>query len=849
MNRIFALLLTVPLLAGEVAAQRGSPAAHLPVARRHAPLPPAALPKEVVRVCTPAPVKGAPVQHGRSYRGGAPVNDNCAGAIQLTVGSSCLPVQGNTAGASQSLAAITCATFVGNADDDVWYKFTATAAALTVRVDGSSGFDAVVDVRSGACNGANIACADATISDGVEQVSLTGLTIGATYLVRVYDYDQGVPLTTDFTICVFGTAQPPSNDQCFNVVGQPLAVGGSINFSGTTAGATATSDAVAASDLDDGVPKVWHRFTTSTCATITIEYCGTSPEFDQVYTALTTTCPANAFVPGSADFTSCVDGNATITFTQVPAGSYYFPVGQFGAATTGPYAITVSAQACAPAPANDECTGAVVLTVGSTCQYVQGDVSGASQSLPGILCNGFTGTANDDVWYSFVATAAQLTIEVAGSDSMDAVIELRSGPCANGISVACGDATFLGGTEVIQATGLTVGQTYFVRVYDYYVAEPATTTFEICVFGGGALPGNDNCANVNPVPLALGNSVNFTGTTVGATATGDAVPGSPMDDNIPKVWHAFTLSACADVTVSYCGTTPAFDEGYVVWTTCPADTFFLGAYDFSTCADGNLTIAFTGLQPGTYWLPIGRFGSGTTGPYTIEVSAVACAGPPANDDCSAAQQLTVWPVADCPLNSTQGNNQQAVQDGTDPSCDATTGSYLDMWYAFESGGNSVITVDFNNINMGDWVVVVNEGCGGTEVSCDINPAAPFDIQVTPGTSYVVRVYSNTEFGGGGDFEICLSGAINTGLSSMDTPAWTVFPNPSAGGIAVVWPAAAASALTELIDATGRVVWTSRMNLVKGTNQLVAPSAKPASGSYLLRISTGEGVSGQRVVVH
>lgn len=848
MTRTITLLLLSFLVLAS-AAQRGisSRQVHALPARLAAAA--AGQPKEVVRPFTPAARKSHQVGGVGAYRGGVPLNNDCSGATQLTVGSVCAPVTGSTLGATQSLAAITCNTFVGSAEDDVWYRFTATAAALTVRVDGSSGFDAVVDVRSGTCNGTTIGCADATIADGVEQVSLTGLTVGASYAVRVYDYFATAPATPEFTICVFGTPPPPPNDQCFNVVGQPLAVGGSLTFSGTTAGATTTGDAAAGSDLDDGVPKVWHRFTTTTCANVSVSYCGITPAFDQVYIALTTACPANTFIAGQFDFTTCPDGNATVSFLQLPAGSYYLPVGQFGGSTSGPYSIAVSASACAPPPANDECANATPLVVGSSCQPVTGDVANASQSLAGILCNGFTGIANDDVWFSFVATAAELTIEVAGSDSMDAVVDLRTGSCGNSLNLACADVVFEGGTEVIQATGLTVGQTYYVRVYHYYVDVPATTTFDICVFGGAVPPTNDDCANVNPVPLAVGGSIPFSGTTVGATSANDAVPGSPMDDGVPKAWHAFTLNDCADVTVSYCGTSPVFDQGYIVWTTCPADTFFAGDFDFTSCSDGNLTIVFPGLQPGNYWLPVGFFGSGSNGPYTITVSAVACAGPPVNDDCANAGQLTVWPVADCPQNATQGNNAQATQDGGDPSCDFTTGSYLDTWYSFGSGDNTMVTVNFTNLNMGDAVVVVSEGCSGAEVSCAIGPTIPYDIMVTPNTDHVVRVYSNTQYGGGGDFEICLSGALSTGAAQWSAPAWSVFPNPTNGAIGLVWPWAPAQASAELVDATGRTVWSARVALAKGTNELPVAADRPAAGTYLLRIGTAAGISSQRVLVY
>ncbi|MBK7345115.1 MAG: PPC domain-containing protein [Saprospiraceae bacterium] len=88
--------------------------------------------------------------------------------------------------------------------DDVWYSFVAANSTHIITVDGAANMDAVIDLRSGACNGTNIDCSDATTADGIEVITATGLTPAATYYVRVYDYDAG---GGDFTICI---TTPPS---------------------------------------------------------------------------------------------------------------------------------------------------------------------------------------------------------------------------------------------------------------------------------------------------------------------------------------------------------------------------------------------------------------------------------------------------------------------------------------------------------------------------------------------------------------------------------------------------------------------------------------------------------------
>src|ERR1700752_4638531 len=109
-------------------------------------------------------------------------SDNCSSAVALSIGSC---VTGNP-GATQNL--VSCNA--GNANDDAWYKFTATAgASYSISVKGSAAYDAVFQVYSGSC-GALVSmagCIDSYANGGTESVSLSGLTAG-TYYLRIYDY-------------------------------------------------------------------------------------------------------------------------------------------------------------------------------------------------------------------------------------------------------------------------------------------------------------------------------------------------------------------------------------------------------------------------------------------------------------------------------------------------------------------------------------------------------------------------------------------------------------------------------------------------------------------------------------
>lgn len=795
-----------------------------------------------------------------AFRGGPPANNDCAGAITLAVNTSCVATTGDVFGATQSTAGILCNGATGTAEDDVWYKFTATATTATIEVVGSTGFDAVVDLRSGACPGTNIACADLTFDGETEVINATGLTVGATYYVRVYDWYNTAPTTTTFTICVYNT----------------------------------------------------------------------------------------------------------------PA-----------------------------APANNDCAGATVLTVNSSCVPTSGTTASATQSIAAITCATFTGDANDDVWYRFTATASTATIEVAGSAGFDAVVDLRSGACT-GTNIACADATLDGGLELINASGLTVGNTYYIRVYDYETAAPTTPTFDICVYNTPAAPPNDLCGSVTPVALAIGGAVNFNGTTSGATLTNDAMVDSVLDDGVSRVWHAFTTTSCANVAVSYCGTTPAFGTVTAVLATdCPAGTVvFYSSGNFTDCVDANATLFFDDLPAGTWYLPVGLFAD-ANGPYSIEVSALACAGSGVpNDDCAAVTPValsigasvtftgdntgavvggdvvpgtlldaggdttTVWHAftladcanltvsycgtttppswywavlaLDCPADDDviflSGGNFTDCVDGNatiffsnvpagtyylpvrgEP---ATDGPYTievsasscvaapanddcggafglavnttcvptigdveaateslpgincagaglgnandDVWYSFVAGTGTTHTVIVDGLGATDGIDAVVEvfsgSCaGGTSIACS-DTSLTGDVEsldlpgLTPGNTYWVRVYDwYTLVPATTTFTICVVSDFGTGVQE-NTTGWSFFPNPTEGTITISSTSITGDATMELVDMTGRTVHAERARLAQGTSVTFDVPVDLAAGSYSLRMTSAAGTSSQPVLV-
>lgn len=134
----------------------------------------------------------------------------------------------------------------------------------------------------------------------------------------------------------------------------------------------------------------------------------------------------------------------------------------------------------APAPpSNDDCEAAQNLTEIS----INGTTIGATQSMPANICNGYAGTANDDVWYQFTPSeSGTVIISMQGSENFDGVLEAFSGNCNSLVSLLCSDSSQFGGREEL-TLDVTAGATYRVRLYNFYPDLNARGTFNIAVSG------------------------------------------------------------------------------------------------------------------------------------------------------------------------------------------------------------------------------------------------------------------------------------------------------------------------------------------------------------------------------
>ncbi len=323
------------------------------------------------------------VSHGRpagpvlENRGGS--NNECASAIAVTVSEEC---SGSIAtydatDATESQPAVVCNTYTSPEARDLWFSFVATSTATSVQVEGTLSFDPVIEGFSGACGSlVSVGCADATFPPATPENTTETLTMattaGSTYYVRVYSYWAPEPADFTFSLCVFGAPAAPANDVCSGAVAQTIAVGSSATFTGDNTGALDTEGL--------GVPNVWEAFTITECADVSVDLCGNDPAFEAWFQVLFIGCPETGSVFSSnSDTETCPDGNVTLNFTSVPAGTYYYavPVGD----VAGAYTVNVSVSAL---PAG-YCEASAVTCDESIAQVTIGTIDNASDCADGTL--------------------------------------------------------------------------------------------------------------------------------------------------------------------------------------------------------------------------------------------------------------------------------------------------------------------------------------------------------------------------------------------------------------------------------------------------------------------------------
>ena len=276
-------------------------------------------------------------------------------------------------------------------------------------------------------------------------------------------------------------------------------------------------------------------------------------------------------------------------------------------------------------PINDEKVNAISLIVNSSpCLSICGNNYSSAHAT---ASSGYTacpaGIPDDDVWFKFIPINPNTLIKVFGSGNYDPTIQLYSS--SSNTALLCGNSSFQSGTaETLNPTNLTLGQTYYIRVYERnaFSGTNSSGQFSICVSATPLPPSNDECANSISLSVTQ-NPVFFTGTsTLGATASA-GIPTcvatnltTPDDD----VWYKFVAVNSVE-TITVTGST-GFNPAIQIFSGSCASLTNIECVNYWGNAQTE-TLTRTGLTiNATYYVRIFHSGSGPgSGSYTVAVTS------------------------------------------------------------------------------------------------------------------------------------------------------------------------------------------------------------------------------------
>ncbi|MFK5891422.1 MAG: N-acetylmuramoyl-L-alanine amidase [Flavobacteriaceae bacterium] len=166
---------------------------------------------------------------------------------------------------------------------------------------------------------------------------------------------------------------------------------------------------------------------------------------------------------------------------------------------------------------NDECNNAIVLQSYQDCNSTNGTVDGATSdsSWNDATCDDYSGNSlAADVFYKFTATNSSHTITVHPTGNLDPVLSLYQGSNCYNLNEIGGGCVDSGGgygyDEILNATNLNIGQTYWIRIYDYGSQPPSNGSFEICITHSTSSGLPDIIVeneSINPTSIQAGNTI------------------------------------------------------------------------------------------------------------------------------------------------------------------------------------------------------------------------------------------------------------------------------------------------------------------------------------------------------
>lgn len=542
-------------------------------------------------------------------------------------------------------------------------------------------------------------------------------------------------------------ALKPANDECAQATVLPVNANGACTLfaSANITGATGSAEPSTCSGTKDD--DIWFEFTAT----------GTKHLINLKNVAGSDTNIQHAVYSGSdcATMTQMYCSNIGISLAQGLVVGQTYKVRVYTNTATPNQTTTFDICITTPAatPPNDECTSAVALTVNPTLLpdvMTSGTVDAATPSGNATTC---TGTPDDDVWYSFVATNATHKISLFQiKDDMTMNIAVYSGSCGTLTQVYCNGVN----QSALWANNLVVGQTYWVRIYSFgnFVVD---TTYQLAVTTPPPVPANDNCATPTVVP------VNPTLTCV-ETAHGDILTAtaSPEPDTCNNanddddIWFEFTATSTSHIIEfkNFVGQPFGIVSNFTNLDHALYSGASCGTMTQLYCNTNNNSLA-TGLTIGQVY-KIRVFSATPTANQQCAFDVCVTTPPAAitNDNCNTAITIPVNTDSYCNVNAS------GTVFGATPSLVANTCSGTaddDVWFEFTAtNATHLIYLDkITGTSTSLYYSVYSGDCTGLNlIYCSTTAGSAYSNYII-GNKYKVRVYTSGTGNQSTSFNICV----------------------------------------------------------------------------------------------
>jgi hypothetical protein len=293
-----------------------------------------------------------------------------------------------------------------------------------------------------------------------------------------------------------------------------------------------------------------------------------------------------------------------------PNTQYFIRIYNATGSTGTDGAFSVCLSEIVPPPVNDNPAGAILLSANSSCTLTQSPLPSALVAT----ASGQTtcaGTADDDIWYRFVAPVSNPVIRVNSGLGYNAVLSLFNNSLT---SLLCVDATSTGGQEVISPTNLTIGDTFYIRVF-HFAAGAGSGNFSICITAStppcisSVTPANNTPGMPSSQVLSWSPPVGATGYDVYLGTNQSLVNAQDSSTRVAlnQVGNTYAASGLISGSTYYWKAVPRNNVGAttgcasVLFHTAPASVSAISASSAFICNGSSATLTVPNQGGTLYW--------------------------------------------------------------------------------------------------------------------------------------------------------------------------------------------------------------------------------------------------------